>query len=243
MLEQYPHEAMKTNVLGTANVLEASAAVGVETFVNISTDKAAEPTSVLGYSKRVAERLTADMARRAEGAYISVRFGNVLGSRGSVLHTFTAQIAAGGPVTVVHPEVTRFFMTVEEAVQLVIQAGALGEDGEVMILDMGEPVKIADVAQQLIELSGKSIEIVYTGLREGEKLHEQLFASAEDDERSKHPLVSHADVDPLAIDEVRALDPDVQHLGLLQAFEDWVRLPDELLPVGAADERSGRIAG
>ncbi len=243
MLEQYPHEAMKTNVLGTANVLEASAAVGVETFVNISTDKAAEPTSVLGYSKRVAERLTADMARRAEGAYISVRFGNVLGSRGSVLHTFTAQIAAGGPVTVVHPEVTRFFMTVEEAVQLVIQAGALGEDGEVMILDMGEPVKIADVAQQLIELSGKSIEIVYTGLREGEKLHEQLFASAEDDERSKHPLVSHADVDPLAIDEVRALDPDVQHLGLLQAFEDWVRLPDGLLPVGAADERSGRIAG
>ena len=111
-----------------------------------------------------------------------------------MLHTFTAQIAAGGPVTVVHPEVTRYFMTVEEAVQLVIQAGAIGEDGEVMVLDMGEPVKIVDVARQLIELSGKNIEIVYTGLRDGEKLHEELFGGAESDERSRHPLVSHAPV-------------------------------------------------
>ncbi|WP_457191269.1 polysaccharide biosynthesis protein, partial [Nocardioides sp. P5_E3] len=202
MLEQYPHEAMKTNVLGTANVLKASAEVGVTTFVNISTDKAADPKSVLGYSKRVAERLTAATAREADGAYISVRFGNVLGSRGSVLHTFTAQIAAGGPVTVVHPEITRYFMTVEEAVQLVIQAGAIGEDGEVMILDMGQPVKIDDVAKQLIELSGKTIEIVYTGLREGEKLHEQLFGGAESDERSRHPLVSHAHVSPLSANVV-----------------------------------------
>ncbi|MBD3947181.1 polysaccharide biosynthesis protein [Nocardioides ganghwensis] len=222
MLEQYPHEAMKTNVLGTANVLEAAAAVGVTTFVNISTDKAADPTSVLGYSKRAAERLTADMARRAEGAYLSVRFGNVLGSRGSVLHTFTAQIEAGGPVTVVHPEVTRYFMTVEEAVQLVIQAGAIGEDGEVMILDMGQPVKIVDMAQQLIAMSGKSVEIVYTGLRDGEKLHEELFGAAESDERSKHPLVSHAHVEPLSVDVVRSFDLGAHHLGLLQAFEDWV---------------------
>jgi FlaA1/EpsC-like NDP-sugar epimerase len=223
MLEQYPYEAMKTNVLGTAHVLQAAARVGVTTFVNISTDKAADPTSVLGYSKRAAERLTADMARRAEGAFISVRFGNVLGSRGSVLHTFTAQIEAGGPVTVVHPDVTRFFMTVEEAVQLVIQAGAIGEDGEVMILDMGQPVKIADMAQQLIAMSGKNIEIVYTGLRDGEKLHEELFSSAETDERSKHPLVSHAQVSPLAQDEVRSFDLDsAHHLGLLQAFEEWV---------------------
>ena len=222
MLEQYPHEAMKTNVLGTANVLEAAAAVGVTTFVNISTDKAADPTSVLGYSKRAAERLTADMARRAQGAYLSVRFGNVLGSRGSVLHTFTAQIEAGGPVTVVHPEVTRYFMTVEEAVQLVIQAGAIGEDGEVMILDMGQPVKIVDMAQQLIAMSGKSVEIVYTGLRDGEKLHEELFGAAESDERSKHPLVSHAHVEPLSVDVVRSFDLGAHHLGLLQAFEDWV---------------------
>ena len=228
MLEQYPYEAMKTNVLGTAHVLEAAASVGVTTFVNISTDKAADPTSVLGYSKRAAERLTADMAQRAEGAYISVRFGNVLGSRGSVLHTFTAQIEAGGPVTVVHPEVTRFFMTVEEAVQLVIQAGAIGEDGEVMILDMGEPVKIVDVAQQLIAMSGKNVEIVYTGLREGEKLHEELFSTTESDERSKHPLVSHAQVSPLSQDEVRSFDlTSAHHLGLLQAFEDWVHHTEE----------------
>jgi len=232
MLEQYPHEAFKTNVLGTANVLEAAAEVGVTTFVNISTDKAADPTSVLGYSKRAAERLTADMAGRAAGAYLSVRFGNVLGSRGSVLHTFTAQIEAGGPVTVVHPEVTRYFMTVEEAVQLVIQAGAIGEDGEVMILDMGQPVKIVDMAQQLIAMSGKSIEIVYTGLRDGEKLHEELFGAAESDERSRHPLVSHAHVEPLAADVVRSFDVGAHHLGLLQAFEDWVHGPEAEL-VGA----------
>lgn len=226
MLEQYPHEAMKTNVLGTANVLEASAAVGVTTFVNISTDKAADPTSVLGHSKRIAERLTASMAQWADGAYISVRFGNVLGSRGSVLHSFTSQIASGGPVTVTHPEITRYFMTVEEAVQLVIQAGALGENGEVMILDMGEPVKIDDVARQLIQISGKSIEIVYTGLREGEKLHEQLFGGAEDDERSKHPLVSHAPVSPLSPAVARAYDLRSNDLGMLQAFEAWVDAPE-----------------
>lgn len=227
MLEQYPLEAFKTNVLGTANVLRAAAEVGVGTFVNISTDKAADPKSVLGYSKRIAERLTAAVSKDADGAYISVRFGNVLGSRGSVLHTFTAQIAAGGPVTVVHPDVTRYFMTVEEAVQLVVQAGAIGEDGEVMILDMGEPVKIEDVARQLIELSGKDVKIVYTGLREGEKLHEKLFGGDESDQRSKHPLVSHAPVSPLADNIVRSYDMDSStHLGLLQAFEDWVHLPD-----------------
>jgi FlaA1/EpsC-like NDP-sugar epimerase len=226
MLEQYPHEALKTNVLGTANVLRASADVGVTTFVNISTDKAADPTSVLGYSKRVAERLTAATAKEAHGAYISVRFGNVLGSRGSVLHTFTAQIASGGPVTVVHPEVTRYFMTVEEAVQLVIQAGAIGEDGEVMILDMGEPVKIVDVARQLIAMSGKNVDIVYTGLREGEKLHERLFGGAESDEPSKHPLVSHSAVSPLSTNVVHAFDLGASDSDVLEAFEDWVHLPD-----------------
>ena len=226
MLEQYPHEAMKTNVLGTANVLQASAEAGVTTFVNISTDKAADPVSVLGYSKRIAERITAAMAVKADGAYISVRFGNVLGSRGSVLHAFTAQIGAGGPVTVTHPDITRYFMTVEEAVQLVIQAGAIGEDGEVMILDMGQPVKIVDVARQLIAQSGKPIEIVFTGLREGEKLHEQLFGGDEGDERSRHPLVSHAQVSPLSPEVVQSFDLDATHLGMLQAFEDWVQLPD-----------------
>ena len=171
-------------------------------------------------------RLTAAKSKRASGAYISVRFGNVLGSRGSVLHAFTAQIKTGGPVTVTHPDITRYFMTVEEAVQLVIQAGAIGEDGEVMILDMGRPVRIVDVARQLIAQSGKKVDIVYTGLRDGEKLHEQLFGGAEGDERSKHPLTSHAEVSPLAPDVVRYFPLGATHLGMLQAFRDWAHLPD-----------------
>lgn len=197
MLEQYPAEAMKTNVVGTLNVLRASALVGVERFVNISTDKAAAPTSVLGYSKRVAERVTAAVASDTSGTYLSVRFGNVLGSRGSVLTSFAAQIASGGPVTVTHPEVTRYFMTTAEAVQLVLQAAAIGRDGEVLILDMGQPVRIQDVAEQLIDQSGRNIEIIYTGLREGEKLHEILLDEEELDNRPIHPLVSHVPVPEL----------------------------------------------
>jgi FlaA1/EpsC-like NDP-sugar epimerase len=194
MLEQYPQEAVKTNVLGTMNVLSAARRVGVERFVNISTDKAADPTSVLGYSKRAAERLTAAYAESGGGSYMSVRFGNVLGSRGSVLTTFAAQIAAGGPVTVTHPDVTRYFMTIPEAVQLVLQAGAIGSDGEVLILDMGQPVKIDDVARQLIAQSGRHIEIVYTGLRDGEKMDEILRSEVETDDRPFHPLISHVKV-------------------------------------------------
>lgn len=197
MLEQYPLEAVQTNVLGTLNVLEAAHRAGVERFVNISTDKAADPTSVLGLSKRVAERITADFARHAEGLYMSVRFGNVLGSRGSVLTAWTAQIAQGGPVTVTHPDVTRYFMTIAEACQLVLQAGAIGRDGEVMILDMGEPMRIDDVARKLIEQSGKDVDIIYTGLREGEKLDEILIANDEDDRRPVHQLITHVDVPSL----------------------------------------------
>lgn len=208
LLEQYPQEAFKSNVLGTLNVLEASSRSGVERFVNISTDKAAKPTSVLGYSKRLAERLTSAVASSSDGTYLSVRFGNVLGSRGSVLTTFHAQIAAGGPITVTDPEVTRFFMTIPEAVQLVIQAGAIGGDGEVLILDMGAPVKIADVARRLAAQSQRPIKIVYTGLRPGEKLHEDLFGGGELDSRPKHPLISHTVVPALDPDEVR--DPVVQ---------------------------------
>jgi len=222
MLEQYPVEAMKTNVLGTAHVLAAAAEVGVAHFVNISTDKAADPSSVLGYSKRIAERLTADLARGAEGSWISVRFGNVLGSSGSVLTAFAAQIAGGGPLTVTHPEVTRYFMTVEEAAQLVIQAGAIGKDGDALILDMGDPVKIEDVAQQLIKQSGKEVEIVYTGLRPGEKLHEQRFGAGEPDVRSEHPLISHVPVPALALSEIQNVPPDIPNLRMLHTFERWV---------------------
>ena len=197
MLEQYPHEGWKTNVLGTRNVLEAATAVTVSHFINVSTDKAADPVNVLGRTKRMAEQLTATYAQRDAGAFLSVRFGNVLGSRGSVLTTFAAQIARGGPVTVTDPDVTRYFMTIPEAVQLVIQAGAIGRGGEALVLDMGEPVRIADVARQLVALSGRDIDIVFTGLRSGEKLHEELFAAEESASRDAHPLISHVPVAPL----------------------------------------------
>lgn len=202
MLEQYPEEAWKTNVLGTLNVLTAARRAGVETFVNISTDKAANPTSVLGHSKRAAEKLTAWAASQSSGTYLSVRFGNVIGSRGSMLPTFIAQIEAGGPVTVTDPQVTRYFMTIPEACQLVIQAGAIGRAGEVLILDMGRPVKILDVAERMIAMSGRQIGIVFTGLREGEKLHEELIGSSEQDERPFHPQVTHTAVPALSPDDL-----------------------------------------
>lgn len=200
MLEQYPEEAWKTNVLGTLNVLRAARAAGVRTFVNISTDKAANPTSVLGHSKRVAEKLTAWMAKETGSRYLSVRFGNVIGSRGSMLPTFRHLIEQGGPLTITHPEVTRYFMTIPEASQLVIQAGGIGRPGEVLILDMGDPVSILDVAKRMIESSGKHIDIVYTGLRHGEKIHEELVTLEEGDERPFHEKISHARVDTLSPD-------------------------------------------
>lgn len=202
MLEQYPREAWKSNVLGTLNVLEAARAAEVGVFINISTDKAANPTSMLGHSKRVAEKLTSWMAQQTGRPYLSVRFGNVIGSRGSMLPTFRRLIEQGGPVTVTHPEVTRYFMTIPEASHLVIQAGAIGRPGEVMILDMGEPVKILDIAQRMIAMSGKDVAITFTGLRHGEKLHEELIGHGESDDRPFHPKISHARVDSLSPDRL-----------------------------------------
>jgi FlaA1/EpsC-like NDP-sugar epimerase len=207
MLERFPGEGVKTNVWGTLAVLEAARAAGVERFVNISTDKAADPTSVLGYSKRIAERLTAHVAKESDGTFVSVRFGNVLGSRGSVLTAFNAQIASGGPLTVTDARVTRYFMTVQEAVQLVIQAAAVGRPGEVLVLDMGEPVRIDDVAKRLAEGAPRAIRVVYTGLRAGEKVHEDLFGSGEVDHRPHHPLVSQVPVAPLSPARAFELDP------------------------------------
>jgi FlaA1/EpsC-like NDP-sugar epimerase len=204
LLEMHPSEALKTNIFGTQNLLDAAEAFGVTRFVNISTDKAADPTSVLGFTKRVAERLTAAAARRADGTYLSVRFGNVLGSRGSVLTSFKAQVDNGGPITVTDADVTRYFMTVEESVQLVIQAGAVGSDGEALVLDMGEPVRIDDVARRLAVAAERPIEVVYTGLRRGEKLHEVLLGEGELDERPNHPLISQVEVPGIDIDVVRA---------------------------------------
>jgi FlaA1/EpsC-like NDP-sugar epimerase len=203
LLERNPQEAWKTNVVGTLNVLRAAQRSGVGIFINISTDKAANPTCVLGYSKRITERLTSAAGGQSWGTYASVRFGNVLGSRGSMLGTFRAQVEAGGPVTVTHRDVTRFFMTIPEAVQLVLQSASIADDGEVLILDMGEEVRIDDVARRLIARSGKDVDIVYTGLRTGEKLREELLGDGEEDRRPNHSLITQAMVpalDPASVD-------------------------------------------
>jgi FlaA1/EpsC-like NDP-sugar epimerase len=214
LLERHPAEAVKTNIWATIDLLELAAEAGVEHFVNISTDKAADPCSVLGYSKRITERLTSHFSAATDRAYLSVRFGNVLGSRGSVLTTFHSQIERGGPVTVTHPDVTRYFMTVEEAVQLVIQAGAIGRPGEALVLDMGSPVSIAEVARLLAARSERKVSIEFTGLRSGEKLHEVLLASNEVDVRPVHPLISHVVVPPLAAGPARSIDANAD-IGLL----------------------------
>jgi FlaA1/EpsC-like NDP-sugar epimerase len=212
-LEAAPDEGWKTNVVGTRNVLAAAEAAGVARFVNISTDKAADPVSVLGHTKRIAEQLTAAVALRSDRRYVSVRFGNVIGSRGSVMETFQGQIEAGGPVTVTHPEVTRFFMACREAVRLTLQAATMGAPGEVLVLDMGTPVKIDDVARQLIEQSGRDIEIHYTGLRPGEKLHEVLLSGGEAATRPHHALIDHVKV-PAAWPNL----PDEYDLTLIDAL-------------------------
>jgi FlaA1/EpsC-like NDP-sugar epimerase len=215
LLESYPLEAYQTNIRGTLTLLQAAEKNGVGVFVNISTDKAANPISVLGYSKRIAERLTAGFGGNGtRGKYISVRFGNVLGSRGSVLMSFRDQIEKGGPVTVTHKGVTRYFMTISEAVQLVIQAGAIGDNGEVLVLDMGKPVSIYDVAAQLVKNSGKAVDIEIVGLRSGEKVHEELFGDGEVDTRPRHPLISHVSVHPLDSAVVLATPTDARAMML-----------------------------
>ncbi len=193
LMEVNPSEAVTNNVLGTRNVLEASMEVGVEHFVMISTDKAVNPTGVMGASKRAAELLVHRAAGRSGKPYVAVRFGNVLGSRGSVVLTFKRQISQGGPITITHPDMTRYFMTIPEAVQLVLQAAPLGRGGEVFMLDMGEPVKIVDLAHDLIELSGlqegRDIDIQVTGMRPGEKLFEEMFVAGEDYKRTQHDKI------------------------------------------------------
>jgi len=230
LLESHPLEGWKTNVIGTHNVLTAAAEAGVGTFVNISTDKAANPSSVLGLTKRLTERLTAAFSEHhPEGRYVSVRFGNVLGSRGSVVPLFTAQIERGGPITVTHPDVERFFMLIPEACQLVLEAASIGSSGEVMVLEMGDQVRIVDVARTLIKMSGRTgIEITYTGLRPGEKLSEELFATAGEGRPTSNDLVTAVNVPPMDPEAVLSLD-FADH----DAASEWLH---------AEDQSAGRVS-
>ncbi|MEZ4788718.1 MAG: nucleoside-diphosphate sugar epimerase/dehydratase [Flavobacteriales bacterium] len=233
LMEAQPQEAVRTNILGTRTVAELACTHGVEDFVLVSTDKAVNPTSVMGASKRVAEMvvtsLTATMPRAPR--FITTRFGNVLGSSGSVIPLFRRQIAAGGPVTLTHPEVTRFFMTIPEACRLVLEAATMGKGGEIFVFDMGEPVRIADLAERMIRLSGREpgrdIAIVHTGLRPGEKLYEELLATAENTLPTHHPRI--------LIGKVRAADPTlvlgaVDRLASAPDAADMVRILKELVP-------------
>lgn len=213
MEEHNEIEAVRTNVLGTWHAARAAGECGTQRFVMVSTDKAVNPTNVMGASKRLAELVLQGVAAgfpRTE--YVSVRFGNVLGSSGSVVPLFTSQIARGGPVTVTHPEIVRYFMTIAEAAQLVLQAGLMGRSGQIFVLDMGEPVKIVELARMLIRLSGKTeqdIPITYTGLRPGEKLYEELLADDEMTEPTPHPKLRIAKTAGLLLD--------------VQAVAEWIR--------------------
>lgn len=203
LMEESPHEAIKNNVFGTLNVVRAAAQNDCKRFVLISTDKAVNPTNIMGASKRICEMIVQTYNRKYKTEFVAVRFGNVLGSNGSVIPLFKKQIAKGGPVTVTHPDIIRYFMTIPEAVSLVIQAGAMAEGGEIFVLDMGEPVKIVDLAKNLIRLSGlvpeKDIIIEYTGLRPGEKLYEELLIAEEGLQDTKNKMIYIGK--PIFIDE------------------------------------------
>lgn len=225
-LERFPEEAIRTNVGASLDLLSASLANDVDSFVHISTDKAVNATSVLGRTKFSIERAIASVAAESGRRYMSVRFGNVLGSRGSVLETFVAQVAAGDPVTVTDPEVTRYFMTADEACELVLQAAAIGQPGETLVLDMGVPIKIDDLARRVIALSGRSdAQIVYTGLRPGEKLTESLLSLGEEDIRPVHPLITQVKIVPIEISALRAM---VTHARDASAYDRRDDLASEL---------------
>ncbi|MDD4216185.1 MAG: nucleoside-diphosphate sugar epimerase/dehydratase [Bacteroidales bacterium] len=234
MMENNPSEAITTNVLGTKTIADASKKHGVKKFVMVSTDKSVNPTNVMGASKRIAEIYIQSLAGDKNTTFITTRFGNVLGSSGSVIPRFKKQIQAGGPITVTHPEVTRFFMTIPEACQLVLEAGNMGEGGEIFIFDMGEPVKIAHLAQKMISLSGlkpgKDIQIKYTGLRPGEKLYEELLANKENTIPTYHPQIMIAKVREYKPNEVKLeIDHLIETAKIAENFE-IVKMMKQLVP-------------
>ncbi len=231
LMEHNPEEAIKNNISGTKNMAELSVKYGVDRFVMISTDKAVNPTSIMGATKKIAELVVQALSKKQKKTkFMTVRFGNVLGSRGSVVPLFKKQIAAGGPVTVTHPEVVRFFMTIEEAAQLVIQAGSMGGNGDVFVLDMGKPVKIDDLARDLIKLSGYTpdvdIKIEYVGLRPGEKLYEETLTKEEGISSSSHKKIFIAR--PEVINEKKFYNA-TEKLILLAESKDFSRKPAEKL--------------
>jgi FlaA1/EpsC-like NDP-sugar epimerase len=236
LLEANPGEAVLTNVRGTLTLLEACARHGVQRFVHVSTDRAADPVTVLGYSKRVAERLTAAIGREHGLPYISVRFGDVAGGRGSVLGTFAQQVEAGGPVTVSHPEAARSVLTIPEAVELVVQAGAIGSAGEVLVLDMGDPVTLGELAERVMVLAGRRCEVVVTGLRPGEKLVEDRLGAQEVDRRPVHPLITHVDASPLAASEALTIDPAAPRETVVDRLRSCAGVPVAVGPPPAGTE-------
>jgi FlaA1/EpsC-like NDP-sugar epimerase len=193
LMENNPSESVLTNIFGTKNVADLAVNYNIEKFVLVSTDKAVNPTNVMGASKRIAEMYIQSLGKNVKTKFVTTRFGNVLGSNGSVIPRFKKQIENGGPITITHPEITRYFMTIPEACQLVLEAGSIGKGGEIFVFDMGKSVKIIDLARKMIKLSGlqenKDIKIIFTGLRPGEKLYEELLADSENTLPTHHPQI------------------------------------------------------
>ena len=241
LMEDHPSMAVLNNILGTRTLADLAVEFGVEEFVMVSTDKAVNPTNVMGASKRVAEIYTQSLYRQLAAErgpvvtrFITTRFGNVLGSNGSVVPRFRQQLEKGGPLTVTHPEITRYFMTIPEACQLVIEAGVMGEGGEIFVFDMGKPVKIADLAAKLIRLAGKrpgiDIQIEFTGLRPGEKLYEELLSDAETTLPTYHEKILKAQVREYAFAEVRDQVTELIRLAEQHYSLDTVRLMKQMVP-------------